>query len=190
MNYSMKKISVILFAAFASVAFFGCTGGNNSGSISTTDSGNQSTTSNVKGDDEDETESSEPTKAQMIADLNNAYRRIANENFEEAKKYFIVPEDASNEELQDELAQLVRKYKLKPDNIEDFDDDGKFGPLEEIFPSKAANWMEESEISENKLSKCYAIKMDEAQVAALWTGSRFRFFHYKWDYEVEVIEAR
>ncbi len=53
----MMKISVILFAAFASMAFLGCAGGNNSGSISTTESGNQSNTSNGKGDDEDETES-------------------------------------------------------------------------------------------------------------------------------------
>lgn len=173
-------LSLICLSAFLS------TGCNNKKSAATESEVTESS-SNNEGDESDKS-SSKPSKAKLIKDLKSALKKIKEENFSAAAKYFQFPKDVTDEEVEKELSNLVKKKKLSSEMFEDLEEEGEFGLLEEIFPTKAANWMEESEIKDSKLDKCYAYKWEKAQIAAYWNGKNFQIFRYHWPYEYEVAE--
>lgn len=112
-----------------------------------------------------------PTKAELVKTLRNALAHIQAEKFDEAAALFVVPEDATDEEIAKQLGRMVERNEISEGGIAKLEQAGTFGPLAEVFPERGAMWAKRSKV---EADACYALKLDGAEVAAHWDGGGFR----------------
>ena len=115
----------------------------------------------------------EPTKEQLISDLNTVYDLLSGGDYEAAADYFKGPKGMPKAKLANELKGLLEKRELSKEGIEILDSKGTFGPLREVFPDRAESWMGRNDLPQD--AECYAIGYQGAEVAAHWTDDRFEF---------------
>ena len=137
-----------------------------------TDNNNQSDLQN--NNEKTDQKKTQPTREQMISDLNMLYRKISNRKVEEAKKFLKIPSSVSNEEIENELSRSIENNEISAEGIAILSEKGSFGKLRDIFPEKADEWIKRSEIKNE--GDCFAIKFYQAEVAGFWNGENFVFF--------------
>jgi hypothetical protein len=116
----------------------------------------------------------QPNREQMLNDLNMLYRKMSNRKFEEVKKFLNFPSSASQEEIEIQIIRSIENNEISAEGIAILSEKGSFGKLRDIFPEKADKWLERSEIKNE--GDCFAIKLNQAEVAGLWNGENFVFF--------------
>ena len=117
---------------------------------------------------------SQPTREQMLSDLNMLYRKMTNRKSEEVKKFLKFPSSTTQEEIETQMSRSIENNEISAEGIAILSEKGSFGKLRDIFPEKADKWLERSEIKNE--GDCFAIKLNQAEVAGLWNGENFVFF--------------
>ena len=137
----MNPIKKILFAFSLALFVFGCQG------------------------------SAQPSKEQLISDLNTIYDLLSSGDNMAAVEHFKGPDGVPKERLAKDLDGLLGKNELSKNGIEILDKNGKFGKLSEVFPDRGERWMERNGITTPE--DCYGLGYKNAEVAAYWDGSKF-----------------
>jgi hypothetical protein len=122
-----------------------------------------------------------PDKAKMITRLNQLMDLLENENYDEAKAYFLLPEGMSNDEIIDNLSKLISRNEISKRGINILKNEKfEFGTLKEIYGEKGIKMAERAKLD---LEKCYGIQIknlkhgrSSLEVMALWDGENFKFF--------------
>jgi hypothetical protein len=163
-----KKIILLLFSSPIIFALNGC------GAKTDTEKNIQTESQNNKEKITDQ-ESSQPTRVQMLNDLNLLYRKMSNRKFEEVKKLIkFRSSSVSQEEIETEISRSIENKEISAEGIAILSEKGSFGKLRDIFPEKADFWLERNEITNEE--DCFAIKLNQAEVAGFWNGKNFVFF--------------
>lgn len=125
----------------------------------------------------DDDEKAKPTKSKMIADLKTFIKLIKSEDYDKASKYIKWEEEGSTSKEVEKNAEIILG-EVTSDGIELLKEDGKFGTLEDLFPSEFEYMIKRAGIDEEKLDKCYAMKYRRAELTGLWSGKNFKFFRF------------
>ena len=119
-------------------------------------------------------EPAQPSKERMIADLTTIHELLSNSEYMTAAGHFKGPEGVSQENIAKAMKGWLRKREISKSGIEVLDEKGTFGSIREVFPNKAGDWMERNEVANP--DACYGLGYNNAEVAAIWDGTRFTFF--------------
>lgn len=119
-------------------------------------------------------ESNQPTKEQMIADLNMIHELLSEGEYLTAAERFNGPEGMSPQKIAKSMKGWLKKREISERGIEVLDEKGKFGKLNEVFPEKGGDWMKRNEVTTP--DACYGLGYKNAEVAAIWDGGKFIFF--------------
>jgi len=165
--FMKKKLMILLFSSHVIFALNSC------GTKSDTEKNIQNESQNNKEKITDQ-QSSQPTREQMLSDLNLLYRKMSNRKFEEVKKFINFPPSVSQEEIETEISKSLENKEISAEGIAILSEKGSFGKLKDIFPEKADKWLKRSDITNEK--DCFAIKLNQAEVAGFWNGENFVFF--------------
>ena len=164
----MKKKIILLL--LTSPIIFACNGcGANTDSEKNIQTGSQNNKEKATNQ-----QSSQPTREQMISDLNLLYRKMSNRKFEEVKKFIKIPTSISQEEIESQISRSIENNEISAEGIAILSEKGSFGKLRDIFPEKADKWLKRSEIKNEE--DCFALKLNQAEVAGFWNGNNFIFF--------------
>lgn len=163
----IKIFSLVFFSALIFV-WNGCSG--------TTDTNNNNQSDLQNNNEKIDQKKSQPTREQMISDLNILYRKISNSKVEEAKKFLKIPSSVSNEEIETEFSRSIENNEISAEGIAILSEKGSFGKLRDIFPEETDSWIKRSEIKND--GNCFAIKFNQAEVAGYWNGENFVFFRF------------
>lgn len=117
----------------------------------------------------------EPSKDAAAMTLTELAKALAAKDYEAARKVLVLPEGATVEQMDEELAKMVERGEISEAGVSKLIADGRFGPAKEIFPDRAQGWAERAKVD---LNECYAFSLDPAESMLHWDGQSFKIMRF------------
>jgi len=114
---------------------------------------------------------SAPDKEALVGVLRDLLAAIEAGDTEKAMAYLMFPEGMSAEKRRKAVGGFVEKREISAAGIERLAAEGNFGLLDDVFGEAGRAWAKRSGVD---IATCYALKLDDAQVAAFWDGATLK----------------
>lgn len=112
-----------------------------------------------------------PNKAGLITVLRDMLAAIEAGDAAKALGYLAPPKGMKQEDGLKAVMTFVEKREISAAGIDRLAAEGKFGFLDEVFKERGIAWAERADVD---IAKCYGLALEDAQVAAFWTGDTFK----------------
>jgi len=117
-------------------------------------------------------DSKQPTKENAVQLLKDAYAALSSGNYDKAKDYFVLPANASADDVKKNLGRLIEIKEISPEGIDILADKGKWGKIKDVS-AKETERAKKLNLPEDE---CYGLYYEGAEVALHWDGKKFRLF--------------
>jgi len=113
----------------------------------------------------------EPTKGDLVAVLREIHASLDAKNYSAAATLLVTFPGMTDEKMQKAAAGFIPKKEISAGGIDILEAKGRYGPLLEVFPNHGTRLAKNAGVD---AAECYAMSLEDAQVAAHWDGRAFR----------------
>jgi len=103
--------------------------------------------------------------------LREIHASLDAKNYSAAATSLVTFPGMTDEQMQKAAAGFIQKREISAGGIDILEAKGRYGPLLEVFPDRGANLAKRAGVD---AAACYAMSLENAEVAAHWDGQAFR----------------